>query len=89
MAGGLAFALADLATLQRAAVVVEGNYGDLLKLEHTKPGFVLDLLAQVQVRFPSVPIVFLGTRPLAEEWTFRFLGAARAEAAGERLYPID
>ena len=86
--GSLGFALAELATLQRAAVVVEGNYGDLLKLEHVKPGFVLDLLARVQVRYPSVPVVFLGTRPLAEEWTYRFLAAARAEAAGERDYPL-
>lgn len=34
----------------------------------------------LQVRYPSVPIVFRDTRPLAEEWTFRFLGAALARA---------
>jgi hypothetical protein len=35
-----------------------------------------ELLAAVQVRYPSVPIVFCETRPLAEEWAYRWLGAA-------------
>ncbi len=30
------------------------------------------------MRFPDVPIVFCETRPLAQEWTYRFLGAALA-----------
>ena len=30
------------------------------------------------MRFPNVPIVFAETRPLAQEWTYRFLGAAIA-----------
>lgn len=77
--GTLGFQLAGLAELPRAAVVVEGRYGDLLGLEHVQPGFVLDLLARLQVRYPAVPIVFSGSRKLAEEYTFRFLGAARAE----------
>lgn len=77
--GTLAFQLAELADLPRAAVVVEGRYADLLAAEHVQPGFVLDLLARVQVRYPSVPIVFTGSRKLGEEYTFRFLGAARAD----------
>jgi hypothetical protein len=76
--GSLAYALAELATLDRAAVVVEDRYGALFKLEHVAAGFVADLLGAVQVRYPQVPIVFCDTRPLAEEWTFRFLGAAIA-----------
>lgn len=47
-------------------------------MEHVASGFIAELLATVQVRYPSVPIIFCGTRPLAEEWTFRFLGAALA-----------
>lgn len=78
--GSLQFALAELAELPRAAVVVEGDYGDLLKLRHVQPGFVLDLLARLQARYPSVPIVFAGARKLAEEYTYRFLGATLAEA---------
>jgi hypothetical protein len=75
----LAFVMAELATLERAAVVVEGRYGDLFTREHVAAGFLADLTAQLQVRYPTVPIVFCGSRKLAEEWTFRFLGAALAE----------
>jgi hypothetical protein len=50
-------------------------------------------LAELQIRWPSVPVVFCDTRPLAEEWTYRFLGAARAwadteTASAERLTPL-
>ena len=53
----------------------------MLRTRDTWPGTggtLADLLARVQVRYPSVPIVFCETRPLAEEWRFRFLGAALA-----------
>ena len=76
--GQLTYAIADLATVQRAAVVIEDRYSSLFKLEHTKPGFVVELLAALTVRYPTVPIHFAETRPLAEEWTYRFLGAALA-----------
>jgi hypothetical protein len=46
-------------------------------------GFVADLLARVQVRWPSVPVFFAETRPLAEEWTYRFLAAAAAESVAD------
>jgi hypothetical protein len=82
--GQLAYALAELATVDRAAVVIEDRYADVFKLDHVTPGFVADLLATVQVRYPTVPIVFCDTQPLAEEWTFRFLGAARAYAHAHR-----
>jgi len=47
------------------------------------PGMVAEMLAAAQVRYPSLPIVFCETRPLAEEWTYRFLGAAFAYADEE------
>lgn len=50
----------------------------IFRLDHVAPGFVADLLGAVQVRYPQIPIVFCDTRPLAEEWTYRFLGAALA-----------
>jgi hypothetical protein len=78
--GSLAFAMAELATVDRAAIVVEDRWADVFRLEHVAPAFVADLLATVQVRYPQVPIVFCETRALAEEWTYRFLGAARAFA---------
>lgn len=76
--GKLRFALADLAALPRAAVVVENRYSDIFRLEHVRPALVAEGLAECQVRWPSVPIVFCETRALAQEWTFRFLGAALA-----------
>lgn len=78
--GQLTYALADMASLPRAAVVVEDRYSNLFKLEHTKPGFITEMLAALAVRYPSVPIQFCETRPLAEDWTYRFLGAALAHA---------
>jgi hypothetical protein len=33
-------------------------------------------LAELQVRWPMIPIVFCETRALAEEWTYRYLAAA-------------
>jgi hypothetical protein len=81
--GSFTYALAELATLPRAAVVVEDRYSDLFKNEHVAAGFLAELLASVQVRYPSVPIVFCETRSLAEEWTYRFLGAARKFAEAE------
>lgn len=48
-----------------------------------QPGFVADLLARVAVRYPTVPVVFAGSRTLAEEWTYRYLAAALAEARGD------
>jgi hypothetical protein len=77
--GTLVFELARLAEVPRAAVVVEDRYGNLLKHAYAPAGFLPDMLARVQVRYPEIPIVFLETRPLAEEWTFRYLGAALAE----------
>jgi hypothetical protein len=66
-----------------AAVVVEDRYPNLFKLKHTQPGFVAEMLATLTVRYPTVPISFCETRPLAEEWTYRFLGAALAYAQAE------
>jgi hypothetical protein len=78
--GTLTFELAKLASLSHAALVVEDRYASLLKVAHAPTGFLPDLLARVQVRYPEIPIVFTETRPLAEEWTFRWLGAVLAES---------
>jgi hypothetical protein len=77
--GKLRFAVADLAALPRAAVVVEDRYSAVFKQSRVRPAVVADGLAELQVRFPNVPVIFAETRPLAEEWTYRFLGAALAE----------
>ena len=80
--GSITYLLSDL-SLWRAAVVVEDRYSQLFRVERVKEGFLPDLAARVQVRYPSVPSVFCDSRPLAEQWVYRFLGAALAEAAAE------
>jgi ERCC4-type nuclease len=80
--GSLGYQLAELASLERAAVVVEERYGALLNVERVQPGWLLELTARLQVRYPSVPIVFADSRKLGEEWTYRFLAAAVAHAGG-------
>jgi hypothetical protein len=75
--GRLRFALAERAALPRSAVVVEDRYSQLFKVDRVRPATVLDGLAELQVRYPSVPIVFCETRTLAEEWTYRYLAAAQ------------
>lgn len=77
--GTLAFELAKLGEVPRAAIVVEERYSSLIKHAHAPAGFLPDMLARIQVRYPEIHIMFAETRPLAEEWTFRYLGAAVAE----------
>jgi hypothetical protein len=81
--GKLAYQLTDLAAVPRAAVVVEERYSSVFKLQHVRPAVVLDGLAECQVRWPSVPIVFCETRKLAQEWTYRFLAASVRGVAEE------
>lgn len=83
MNGPLRFALAELATLPRAAVVVEDRYSEIFKLAWSKPAGVADGLAELQVRWPGIPIVFAENRALAEEWTYRYLAAAQVWAETE------
>lgn len=75
--GKLKFQLTELAVIPRAAVVVEERYSQVFKLDHVRPSVVADGIAECQIRFPTVPIVFCETRKLAQEWTYRFLAAAR------------
>ena len=78
--GKLRYLLADLAALPNAAVVVEDRYSAVFKLQHVRPAIVADGLGEAAARFPTVPIVFAETRPLAQEWAYRFLGAAVAHS---------
>jgi hypothetical protein len=50
----------------------------VFKLDRVRPALVADGLGEAAARFPTVPIVFAETRPLAQEWAYRFLGAAVA-----------
>jgi hypothetical protein len=87
--GTLNYALAELAALPAAAVVVEERYGKLLDNQHAQPGWLLELVARHQVRYPAVPLVFADSRKLAEEWTYRFLAAALVHHTPEPAGPDE
>jgi hypothetical protein len=92
--GRLRYALGELAALPRAAVVVEDRYSRVFALDRIRPALVADGLAELQVRWPTVPIVFCETRKLAEEWTYLWLAAAvtwaRTESAAlARIAAVD
>lgn len=86
LSGRLTYALAELAALPRAAVVVEDRFSRLFKLPHAPGAGAAESLAEAQARFPAIPIVFCESRPLAQEWTYRWLGACLTEltAAADR-----
>ena len=53
--------------------------GDQHQILRSSAVFVLHRGELAQQRLtPNVPVVFCETRQLAEEWTYRFLAAARA-----------
>lgn len=78
--GKLKYQLTELAAAPRAALVVEDRYSSVFALDHVRPAVVADGIAECQVAFPGVPIVFCETRKLAQEWTYRFLAAAHVAA---------
>jgi len=81
--GKLKFQLTELASLPRAAVVVEAAYGRVLRHEHVRTSVIADGLAEAQIAFPTVPIVFCDNRKLAQEWSYRFLAGAVVAAAAD------
>jgi hypothetical protein len=83
--GSLLHRLSELAVAPRAAVVVEDRWADVFRLRHVAPSMVAEMLASAQVRYPNVPIVFAETRALAQEYAYRFLGAARRYAEEEAV----
>lgn len=83
--GSLLVRLGELAIERRAAIVVEDRWADVFRLAHVAPSMVAEMLAAAQVRYPNVPIVFCETRQLAQEWAYRFLGAAAAYADEEAV----
>lgn len=83
--GRLRFALGELASLPRAAVVVEDRYSAIFAQDRVRPALIADGLAELQVRWPTIPIVFAENRKLAEQWTYRYLAAAHSWAEAEGL----
>lgn len=81
--GTLAFQVQRLSEIPSAAVLVEGRYSSMFRLEHVSGAWLADMLARLQVRYPEIQVVFADSRKFGEEWTYRFLAAALAEAPQE------
>ena len=75
---------AQLAGLPRAAIVVEARYSEVFALKFVRPAVVAEAIAELAVRVPNVPVIFAETRKLAQEWAYRFLGAALAHMEEDR-----
>lgn len=86
--GTLSFQMQKLAEVPLAAIVVEGKYSDLFKLEHVNAGWIAEVLSRLQVRYPEVAVIFADSRKFAEEWTYRFLASALSDGAAPDL-PTD
>ena len=98
--GSLQLLLAELATMPRAVVVIEGRLSQLLKGDlRTRPGWLLNLVAALQASYPNVPLLFAETGPIAADLAYRWLsaslrlarahgrGATRAEALADAFGP--
>ncbi|MDI3317223.1 MAG: ERCC4 domain-containing protein [Bacillota bacterium] len=83
--GELDLVLAELDRLPHGALVVEGRLSDLLKVgqeANVRPGWLLNLVAALQVSHPRVAWMFAESRSLAEDFAYRWLAAS---AHAERL----
>ncbi len=79
VAGKLGLALAELDRLLLAAVAVEGRWSDLIKVAERaqmRAGWLLDVIAALQVAYPRVTWQFAETPKIAQDWAYRWLAAA-------------
>ena len=80
--GTLAFQMQRLSEVPLGAVVVEGRYSGLFRLEHVSGAWLADQLSRLEVRYPEIRVVFADSRRFAEDWTCRFLSSALSDASG-------
>lgn len=78
--GTLSFQMQKLGEMPLAAVVVEGRYSELFRLQHVDSGWIADVLSRLHARYPEIQVTFADSRKFAEEWTYRFLASAAGDA---------
>lgn len=74
--GTMSFQMQRLGEMPLAAIVVEGRYSELFRLQHVDPGWIADVLSRLHARYPEIQVTFADSRKFAEEWTYRFLASA-------------
>lgn len=77
--GTLRMQLAELSSLPRGILVVEGRLSDLVKARKeagVSAGWLLNLVAALQAEYPNVQWFFAETRGIAQDIAYRWLSAA-------------
>jgi len=93
--GSLTLVLAELSRSAHGAVVVEGRLSDLIKEGQrggVRSGWLLNVVAALQVAHPGVAWMFAETRALAEDYAYRWLAASANEERkrrGDPAFPGD
>lgn len=77
--GTLSFQMQKLGEMPLAAIVVEGRYSEIFRLQHVDGGWIADVLSRLHARYPEIQVTFADTRKFAEEWTYRFLAGAAGD----------
>lgn len=83
--------LAELAAQPRAALVIEAQYADFLDPKKTRAwpaAHVARVLAEIQALHAGLPVIFAGSRKLANQWTLRWFQAVAAGAAQAEQAPL-
>ena len=78
--------LAELATYEHHALVVEALYADFLnprKAHHYSPAFCARAIAELFGFHPRLRIVFCANRKMANEWTRNFFTVMWERASAE------
>jgi ERCC4 domain len=82
--------LADLASHDRAALVIEAQYVDFLDPKRVAgrwpPAHLARVLGEITALHPKLPVVFAGNRKLANLWTERFF---QAVSAGQAMATLE
>jgi hypothetical protein len=80
--------LAALEAQPRPALVIEAQYADFLDPERTRPwpaAHAARMLAELAALHPKLPVVYAGSRKLANHWAARWFAAVAAEAEAGAL----
>ncbi|HEV2754305.1 MAG TPA: ERCC4 domain-containing protein [Actinomycetota bacterium] len=78
--GTLSFQMQRLGDIPLAAIVVEGRYSEIFRLQHVDAGWIADVLSRLHARYPEIQVTFADSRKFAEDWTYRFLASAAGDA---------
>ena len=78
--------LGELESFRYSALVIEAPYADLLnprKVAPWRPSFVAKAIGEIFALHPSLHIVFVENRKIAQEWALRFFAALRSHEKDE------